>query len=98
MLGDLTRYPFTDSHLKAAPTEQGVYVLWEGTEITKVGLAASPAGIRGELVALYTGKRTCPCKPTHYGWLVASDPIAQADGLLREHARYFTEMPRCNKA
>ena len=98
MLAELPRFPFNREAVAGAPEDTGVIVLWEGTEITRVGLAASPdGGIKAELLALIEKRKVCPCKPTHYCWLLAREPLSAASELLREHSRHFSDLPRCNQ-
>lgn len=98
MLADLPRFPFTSTSIVGAPEDPGVFILWEGTEITRIGLAPSPeGGIKLELLDLLNKRRTCPCQPTHYSWLLSRDPLSAASGLMREHGLHFAELPRCNR-
>ena len=99
MFAELPRYPFAGYAIESAPEDPGVYVLWEGTEITRVGLATSPnGGIKTELLDLFTKRKECPCSPTHYSWVLSGDPVTLASSLLREHSRDFVRLPRCNRS
>jgi hypothetical protein len=99
MLDELPRYPFTLAAVTHAPEDAGVFLLWEGAELTRIGLAPSPqGGIRLELMAILEKRAYCPCSPTHYSWLLARDPITAASELLREHGQSSVELPRCNRA
>jgi hypothetical protein len=98
VLAELPRFPFNRDTIASAPEDTGVFVLWEGTEITRVGLAPSPeGGIKAELLALIERRNVCSCTPTHYSWLFAREPLTVASELLREHSRHFRDLPRCNR-
>ena len=99
VLFELRRYPFDEPVIQGAPDEVGVYVLWEGTEITYVG-SVGPRGmtIKQRLLDHWSGRNHCPCRPTHYSWRIALDPGLMERELLHEHRHKLAGLPRCNRA
>jgi hypothetical protein len=91
---ELPRYPFEGRIIQGAPDVTGVYVLWEGSEITYVGLV--PA-IRQRLLDLWTGRCRCPCRPTHYSWRLAVAHGSVEQEMLGEYQNEFAALPRCNQ-
>src|SRR5689334_18673293 len=96
-LFEMPRYPFEERVIQGAPEETGVYVLWEGTEVTFVG-SAEPVTIKQRLLDHWSGRNRCPCRPTHYSWRLARDPVPIQRELLGEHRFELAALPRCNQA
>jgi len=99
MLFELRRYPFLPAVIEGAPEQAGVYVLWEGDELTYIG-AAGPGTmtIKSRLLEHLRGEDHCSCSPTHYGWRLARHPQALERELLDQHQAKLQDAPRCNKA
>lgn len=99
MLFELRRYPFLAAVIDGAPHEAGVYVLWEGDELTYIG-AAGPGGmtIRSRLLEHLGGQDHCSCSPTHYSWRLARFPHILEREFLGQHKVKLQDVPRCNKA
>jgi len=96
-LFELPRYPFEERVIQGAPEQTGVYVLWEGTEVTFVG-SPEPVTIKQRLLDLWSGRDRCPCQPTHYSWRLARVPVLLKRELLSEHQLELAALPRCNRA
>jgi len=93
------RYPFATAFIEGAPDEAGVYVLWEGNEVTYIGTAGPGAmTIRSRLVEHIRGQHHCSCNPTHYSWRLARFPQVAERELLSLHKLHFQDVPRCNRA
>ena len=98
MDAELPRYPFTAWAILGSPDEAGVYILWEGNELTYVGRANGGSTIRSCLLEHFEKHRTCPCTPTHYAWKLARDVhLGERELLLRYREQHAT-LPRCNRA
>ena len=94
MISELRRYPFLGPMIEGAPDELGVYLLWEGDEVTYIGTARS---IRTRLQDHLSGRDHCSCNPTHYSWKLARFPSVLESELLAEYRYKFKADPRCNR-
>ena len=94
----LPRYPFEERAIQGAPDESGLYMLWEGDELTYIGSAGPPALIRPRLLEHWGRSMRGPCKPTHYSWRLALHPAELHEDWLSRHAAIFQALPRCNRA
>lgn len=89
------RYPFARQFLQGAPSEPGVYALYQGRELLFLGLAERAGGIRARLVAHFSGVYQ-PQEATHYGWEIRLDPRIRYTELLEELVR-AKKIPRFNE-
>jgi hypothetical protein len=89
------RYPFTKRSLDRAPSEAGVYALFEGGELVYIGRAGLPAGIQTRLLQHLFGVRE-PSKATHYAWEICRDAHKRQAELIREFEKTFFRRPRYN--
>jgi hypothetical protein len=92
------RYAFTPTMVAGAPSDPGVYALWENDELIYYGHA------RGESETIQSCLRAhlargvdCTARATHYGWEIAANPPAREVELLREFERANRKLPRCNR-
>ena len=98
-LFELRRYPFSTAVVEGAPEEAGVYVLWEGDELTYIGTAGpGDMTIRSRLMEHLLGQDHCSCSPTHYSWRLARFPQVLEREFLGQYKAQRQDMPRCNKA
>jgi hypothetical protein len=84
--------------VEGAPTDPGVYVLWENDELIYYGRASGNViHIQFALFEHLSG-RAGPCTQgaTHYGWEISLDPVGREAELLREYKAAFNRLPRCN--
>ena len=94
----LQRYPFEQTAIQDAPDQSGLYVLWEGDELTYIGSVGPPGlTIRQRLLEHWSKRDHCGCKPTHYSWHLAIHHAELHDDWLSRHAAVFQALPRCNK-
>jgi hypothetical protein len=89
------RYKFNRIVLAGAPSEPGVYALWQGEELIYYGRASgSGATIRARLMEHYQNR----VEATHYSWEISREPVARENELLREYQETFGRLPRLNEA
>ena len=93
------RYAFTKVMVSGAPSDPGVFALWENDELIYYGHA------RGESVTIQSclkeqlkGANGCTRGATHYGWEISANPPLREAELLREFERAHKRLPRCNGA
>jgi hypothetical protein len=91
------KYKLTRAMVDAAPSEQGLYALWEDDELIYVGHASASGTIR-ERLSEHLDRRFCPCaeKATHYSWELSLRPATREVEILEEFLAQFGRMPRCN--
>jgi hypothetical protein len=98
-LFELHRYPFDARQIQGAPREAGVYVLWEGTEVTYIGTAEPDVmTIKQRLLDHLSGHNHCSCRPTHYSWRLSRNPGIVERELLGQYRHKLAASPRCNQA
>jgi hypothetical protein len=98
MLLDLARYPFAAYAIGGAPDDPGVYILWEGDELTYIGVATgSGATIKSCLLEKLEKRERCNCSPTHYSWRLGVNLRLLERELLEKYERHTRGLPRCNK-
>jgi hypothetical protein len=97
-LFEMHRYPFDARVIQGAPAEPGVYVLWEGTEVTYIGTAEPSMTIKQRLLDHLSGQNHCGCRPTHYSWRLAPNPGMVERELLGQYRHKLAALPRCNQA
>jgi len=90
------RYPFEQSAIGSAPSQIGVYWLWDGDEIIFISHVTGNATIRSCLKEHYAGDHgTCTQKATHYGWEFDRFPVAREAELLGDFVSEHGRRPRC---
>ena len=93
------RYAFTRTMVSGAPSDPGVFALWEHDELIYYGHArGESATIQSCLAEHLAGGSACTARATHYGWEITSNPPAREAELLREYERAHKRRPRCNSA
>jgi hypothetical protein len=92
------KYRLTNAMLEGAPSEVGLYALWDGDELIYLGRASPSATIRACLVEHFV-RRVCPCtaKATHYSWELSLRPAARELEILSEFMTRNGRKPRCNQ-
>lgn len=92
------KYQLTRVLVQGAPSEPGVYALWEEDELIYLGRATPAATIRARLIE-HLERRLCPCteRATHYSWELSLRPAAREVEVLQEFMAQFGRMPRCNE-
>ena len=91
-----TKYQFNDYNIGLAPDRQGVYVLYDGNEITYYG--HSDTSIRGRLRRHHGGNEgRCTQAATHFAWETTTRPEAREVELLNAFKRVYGRLPRCNE-
>lgn len=88
------RYKFTGIVVAGAPSEPGVYALWQGEEVIYYGRAQGEATIRSRLLQHLAD----PAGATHYSWEISREPAARESELLRDFRRAYGRLPRLNEA
>jgi hypothetical protein len=88
------KYKLTRAMVEAAPSEQGLYALWEDEELIYVG-----RGSIRERLSEHLKRRLCPCteKASHYSWELSLRPATREVEVLEEFLAEFGRMPRCNE-
>jgi hypothetical protein len=88
------KYKLTRAMVEAAPSEQGLYGLWEDEELIYVG-----RGSIRERLSEHLERRLCPCaeKASHYSWELSLRPARREVEILEECLAQFGRMPRCNE-
>jgi hypothetical protein len=88
------RFRFSRVVIGGAPSEPGVYTLWQREEVIYYGRAHGEATIRSRLLEhLDAG-----VEATHYAWEISREPAARESELLREFRQAFGRLPRLNQA
>ena len=93
----LQRYPFDEQALQSAPDQSGLYVLWEGDELTYMGSAGPPGPTIRQRLLEHWSERDRSCSATHYSWRLALHHTELLDDWLSRHAAIFQALPRCNR-
>lgn len=88
------RYKFSRIVLAGAPSEPGVYALWQGDEVIYYGRASGAATIRSRLMEHFEAR----VDATHYSWEISREPAARERQLLQEFREAFGRLPRLNDA
>jgi hypothetical protein len=91
------RYALNATMVAGAPSDPGVYALWENDELIYYGHA------RGESITIQSclkqhldGSNVCTRSATHYGWEISANPPLREAQLLKEYERQHKRLPRCN--
>ena len=85
------RYHFTAVIAYGAPSNSGVYALWQDRELIYIGRAAS---IR-QLLIDHLEKRDIR-EATHYSWELSLRPLEREAELLEQFRKRHGHLPRCN--
>jgi hypothetical protein len=90
------KYRLTRVMVEGAPSEAGIFALWEGDELIYVGRASPTATIRERLEQHL--KRNCACTTgaSHYSWELSLRPATREVEILEEFVAQFGRLPRCN--
>lgn len=88
------RYKFHRIVLAGAPSEPGVYALWQEDELIYYGRAFGGATLRSRLMEHYENG----VRATHYSWEISRAPVERESELLREYQETFGRLPRLNAA
>ena len=88
-------YAFTDENIKNAPSEPGVYALYDGNETIYYG--RHQTSIRQRLGEHKSGAAgSCTQFASQYWREVNSDPVAREMELLVAYEAKHGQLPRCN--
>ena len=92
------RYRFTRSMVEGAPSDPGVYALWQHEELIYYGRAGGGAVTLQQALLQHLTGQAGPCtrEATHYGWEITLLPVAREAELLAEYKAAFNRLPRCN--
>lgn len=90
------KYPFVKEALAGAPSDSGVYALYDDGELIYVGQAEPPSGIQSRLLQHFFGLRA-PSKATHYAWEICRDTRERQEDLIREFESAHLLRPRYNR-
>ena len=91
--------PFIDSEIDITIPLDGVYGLYDGSEVIYFGKVDGIGGIRGCLKRHKGGyEGECTQRATHFNYEVCSNPSRRETELLAEHLRLFWKLPRCNSS
>src|SRR5260221_13881563 len=88
-------FRFTNAIVHGAPTNAGLYALWQDGHLIYVGRAVS---IRERLVE-HLQRRLCPCTEhaTHYSWELSLRPATREVEMLEHFKKQHGRLPRCNE-
>src|SRR5687768_6632308 len=93
------RYRFDNLSISFAPTDEGVYWLWDGEELIFIGRATGHATIKSCLQDHCAGDHgECTQKATHYGWELVRFPAWREAELLEDFVAENKRRPRCMRA
>ena len=92
-----TFHQFTDDEIDKAPTLDGVYGLYDGSEILYYGKGEGEEGIRDRLKWHKAGRGgACTQKATSFNYETCFNPSQREGELLVEHKKLYGKLPRCN--
>lgn len=92
------KYPFTQENVDLAPTDQGVYALYDNDITIYIGRASETNTIRSRLQAHKRGDEgSCTQSATHYRREVNRYPVTREQELLKEYKQTYGKLPRCNE-
>ncbi len=91
-------FPFSQQFVDLAPSQNGVYLLYQSEALTYIGRAAGLfVTIRSRLQSHLRGDEgLCTYYATHFGYQVTPNPVAMEEALLREYFSVAGRLPRCN--
>lgn len=88
-------YAFNHDNVNVSPDSPGVYLLYQGQELSYIGRASK--SIRDRLKAHFAGSEgPCTSRATWYRREMHSDPVGREKELLQHFRREFARLPRCN--
>ena len=94
-------WTFSSLVVSGAPTEPGVYALFEDEEIVYYGCAQQGSTIQSALNELLTrvrsGQGGCLQHVNRYTWEISYRPRLREAQLLREYETANQRAPRCNE-
>lgn len=91
-----TKYTFIESNIHLAPVSQGVYILYDGDQVTYYG--SSEVSIHERLLRHHGGyEGQCTKASTHFAWETTARPLAREADLLESFKRIYGRLPRCNE-
>lgn len=73
------KWRFTRAMVADAPAHPGIYALWQGEQLLKVGIARRHETIRAKLLAQFEVHGTTA---THYSWEIARSPEQRAREIV----------------
>jgi excinuclease UvrABC nuclease subunit len=93
------KFAFSKDNVDKAPTEHGVYALYDGDELIYYGRAAGDGvTIRSRLQSHQAGNEgSCTKKATTYRRETTERPKAREIELLQEFENKHRTLPRCNE-
>ena len=92
-----TWYSYITREIKKAPISDGVYALYQGSEIIYYGKGEGFNGIRGRLEAHKAGyEGSCTMNADYFNYEICSNPAKRERELLQEYKNKNGKLPRCN--
>lgn len=74
------RWRFTHEMVADAPAHPGIYALWQGDKLLRLGCARGGDTIRGKLLAYLQASAAAV---THYSWEITRSPVQRAREIVR---------------
>jgi hypothetical protein len=74
------RWRFTREMIADAPAHPGIYALWQGDKLLRLGCARGGDTIRGKLLAYL---QAAGVAVTHYSWEITRSPVQRAREIVR---------------
>ncbi|MBA7648622.1 hypothetical protein ES703_56410 [subsurface metagenome] len=91
------RFPFTEQNVNNAPTDKGVYALYDENVTIYIGKGDGENGIRERLQRHKRGDEgKCTQEASHYCREPCSNPATREKALLEEYKQTYEKLPRCN--
>ena len=74
------KWRFTREMIADSPAHPGIYALWQGDTLLRLGYARTGEAIRDKLFALL---ETSGSLATHYSWEITRSPLQRAREIVR---------------
>jgi len=97
MFIDSSFHQFTDDEIDKAPILDGVYGLYDRSDVIYFGKGEGENGIRNRLERHKAGyEGTCTQKATSFNYETCFNPSQREAELLNEYKKLYGKLPRCN--
>lgn len=91
------KHGFSNENIAKAPTDDGVYVLYDRREVIYIGKGKGTNGIRSRLQSHKRGDvGRCTQQATAFRCRRHTKPLTYERRLLLEYKRKYSKLPRCN--